>query len=58
MGSDNMIEATKVYSFLQSAFDTQEIKLIKNGSSIFISEENEEKMETLIEKYYLTKNPT
>ena len=46
-----------MYSFLQSAFDTQEIKLMKKGESIFISEENEEKMEALIEKYYLSKNP-
>jgi hypothetical protein len=30
---------------------------MKKGESIFISEENEEKMEALIEKYYLSKNP-
>ncbi len=56
MGTDNTIEATKVYSFLQSAFDTQELKLLKNGQSIFVFDETEDKIEALIEKYYLTKN--
>lgn len=51
-----MLEATRVYSFLQSAFDTQEFKFLLNGVSYFSNDDNSEKIEALIEEYYLKTN--
>ncbi len=44
MATDGYIEATKVYSFLQSAFNTQEFKFLDNGNSFFNEEDNSDKI--------------
>lgn len=56
MGSDGTIQATRVYQFLQSAFDTQEFKFITMGKSFFSMEQNTDKIESLMQEYYLKKN--